>query len=44
MRTSTIAVAAVALLLGGSPAWAQGNPSADQIINALKPTDRKSVV
>ncbi|MBN8890235.1 MAG: hypothetical protein BGP12_16425 [Rhodospirillales bacterium 70-18] len=38
MRTSTIAVAAVALLLGGSPAWAQGNPSADQIINALKPT------
>ncbi len=28
----------VAFLLGGGGAWAQGNPSADQIINSLRPT------
>lgn len=38
MRISTIAVAAAALVLGAGSVWAQGNPSADQIINALKPT------
>jgi outer membrane protein OmpA-like peptidoglycan-associated protein len=37
MRISTFAVATAALLVGSSAAWAQGSPSADQIINALKP-------
>lgn len=31
-------IAAAALVLGGSAAWAQANPSSDQIINALKPS------
>jgi OOP family OmpA-OmpF porin len=38
MRISRVAVAAAALLLGSGGAWAQGSPSADQIINALKPS------
>ena len=36
MRISTFAVAAAALMMGSGGAWAQANPSADQIINALK--------
>jgi outer membrane protein OmpA-like peptidoglycan-associated protein len=37
MRISIFAVAAATLMMGSGAAWAQGNPSADQIINALKP-------
>jgi outer membrane protein OmpA-like peptidoglycan-associated protein len=37
MRISTFAVAAAALVMGSGAAWAQANPSADQIIKALKP-------
>lgn len=37
MRIFMFAVAAAALMVGSGAALAQGNPSADQIINALKP-------
>lgn len=37
MRISIFAVAAATLMMGSGAAWAQGSPSADQIINALKP-------
>jgi OmpA-OmpF porin, OOP family len=38
MRTFFIMAATAALVCGGTPAHAQKNPSADQIINSLKPT------
>jgi OOP family OmpA-OmpF porin len=38
MRISTFAATAAVILLGSTTTWAQGSPSADQIINALKPS------
>lgn len=37
MRLSVFTIAAATLMMGSGVALAQGNPSADQIINALKP-------
>ncbi|HEY0421081.1 MAG TPA: hypothetical protein VGC80_16315, partial [Acetobacteraceae bacterium] len=36
-RTRLVSLAG-ALVLAAGPCWAQGSPSADSIINALKPT------
>ena len=38
MRTQIAAIVVAPLILGSLPAFAQGSPSADQIINSLKPS------
>ena len=38
MRSPIAAIVVAPLILGNLPAFAQGNPSADQIINSLKPS------
>lgn len=38
MRTLLAPIIVAPLILGGMPAFAQGNPSASQIINSLKPS------
>ena len=38
MRSLIAAIVVAPLILGSLPAFAQGSPSADQIINSLKPS------